>query len=116
MAAPAFRRKPLRRVVATLGLAALVAAPVVAAAGPVEAASLLQPVSVLVAVDGGQAFTSRPTTVAFTVKNQATNGAALAAFTLVVPKGIGAFELTSCWASSTKLPRSRPRTFMRTPM
>jgi hypothetical protein len=93
MAAPASRRQPLRRVVATLGMAALVAAPVVATGGPVEAASLLQPVSVMVAVDGGQAFTSRPTAVAFTVTNRATNGASLAAFTLVVPKGIGAVQL-----------------------
>jgi hypothetical protein len=63
-----------------------------AVGSPSQASSLFQPASVSVAVDGGQAYVATPTTVAFTVTNHATNGAPLAAFTLVVPKGIGTVQ------------------------
>jgi len=79
-----------RRAVAATATLTLALGTVVAAAGTSQAASGPQPAGVSVAVSGGQAFTSSPTTVAFTVTNHATNGASLAAFTLVVPVGIGA--------------------------
>lgn len=77
-----------RRSVAVLGILSLASFAVVAQGTPSQA-SLLQPASVSVAVTGGVAYVATPTTVAFTVTNHATNGAGLAAFTLVVPKGIG---------------------------
>jgi len=78
-----------RRAAAAVAALAFALGTVVAAAGTSQAAGGLQPAAVSVAVDGGQAFTSSPTTVAFTVTNESTSGAALAAFTLVVPVGVG---------------------------
>ena len=90
MVAKMARVRPVRRrLVAIVAVVPLVLAAAVAAGGPSQAASFLQSAGVSVSVAGGQAFTSTPTTVTFKVTNNPTNTASLAAFTLVVPKGIG---------------------------
>lgn len=82
-------RRARRRLVTVLVTVVSMTAATMALAAPSQASSLLQPAGVTVAVDGGVAYVATATTVAFTVTNKATNGASLAAFTLVVPKGVG---------------------------
>ncbi|HEY7856994.1 MAG TPA: hypothetical protein VIC82_00715 [Candidatus Nanopelagicales bacterium] len=56
---------------------------------PTASAGLLQPVTATATVAGGQAYTSTTTQVSFTITNRSTSNAALAAFSLVVPPGVG---------------------------
>lgn len=77
-----------RRLVAGVAASGLVVAGLVIGA-PGASAGLLQPVSATAAVAGGQAYTSAATQVSFTITNLSPSNAALGAFTLVVPPGVG---------------------------
>jgi hypothetical protein len=67
---------------------------------PTASAGLLQPVTATATVAGGQAYTSTTTQVSFTITNRSPSNAALAAFTLVVPPGVG--KVTASGVTSSR--------------
>ncbi len=84
------RRVARGRTIATAAVAAVLFVIPLLIAQPGSAA-ITQPVSVTAAVSGGGSATvGKPAIVTFTVTNNATNGAKLALFTIVVPRSAGA--------------------------